>query len=65
MARGIWDKDTQPIMIITDKKVNLKEKIKPAFTIFGLSEEMKKFINTKIDYSKGYVMKEHSSGPIL
>ena len=65
MARGSWEKETCPIMVVLDKKMSLEEKFKPKFSIFRLSNEMRDYIDTSIDYSSSFTIKSKTSGPIL
>ena len=65
MARGVWDKETQPIMIILNKKLNLSERTKPTFAIMGLNDEMIELLDKKVSYSNGFVINEPNNDPIL
>ena len=56
---------THSIIAVLNKKISLEEKSKLKFSIFGLSNEMRDYIDTLINYSSGFIMKSKSSGPML
>ena len=65
MARGVWNEDTCPLMIVLDQSLNLADKRKPTFVIGRLSKEMIDHVDTKVKYSEGFISKGNSCGPIL
>ena len=49
-------------MVVLDKKISLEEKSKPKFSIFGLSNKMRDYIDTSIDYFSSFIAKYKSYG---